>query len=218
MSNVINAPTADDGFDNAAGARLIQGEILRFADGRWATKEGATMSADLQLIAVGMTRALQRWEAKMPVETLVETPGERLPDIDDLNAAIPVGEWEAGLDGKPRPPWVLQQVVYLIDPRTAAAFTYLNSTVGARIAVERLADKVARMRMLRGSRVLPVVKLDSKPMKTKFGTKPRPEFTITDWREFTPTPQALPASEQKALGKPVKAVSVAEELDDEINF
>jgi hypothetical protein len=212
----VNLPSSD-GFDTSSeNNRLIQGEIIRFADGRWSTKEGAAFSGDLALLAVGTARALQRWEARMLVETIVERPGERLPDLEELNEAIPKEQWEAGLDGKPRPPWVMQSVVYLLNPRDAATFTYLNSTVGARIAVERLAEKVGRMRMLRGSRVLPLVTLDSKPMKTKFGTKLRPEFTVVDWRDFG-SPSIAP-SELKALGKPAAPVSPAEELNDAINF
>jgi hypothetical protein len=74
------------------------------------------------------------------------------------------------------------------------------------------------MRMLRGSRVVPLVTLGAAQMKTKFGVKQRPDFVIVDWRDFGVTAQALPAPEQKALGKPVSAVSVAEELNDSINF
>jgi hypothetical protein len=214
----MNDLKSHDGFDTSSENRLIQGEIIRFADGKWSTKEGVAMSPDLTLLAVGTTRALQRWEARMPVETIIERPGERLPDLAQLNEAIPEEQWEAGLDGKPHPPWVLQSVVYLLNPVDAASFTYLNSTAGARIAVERLAEKVGRMRMLRGSRVLPVVTLDSKPMKTKFGTKARPEFTVIDWRDFGGASQSLPSPGQKALGKAVPAIDMAEELNDEINY
>jgi hypothetical protein len=213
-----DGPMSYEGFDTDSTERLIQGEIIRFTDGKWSTKEGVALASDLTLLAVGTTRALQRWSARMPVETILERRGERLPDLEELNAAIPEEQWETGLDGKPRPPWVLQSVVYLINPIDAATFTYLNSTAGARIAVERLAEKVGRMRMLRGSRVLPLVTLDAKAMKTKFGVKQRPEFTIVDWRDFGATSQALPAPETAALGKPVTAVSAAEEFNDAISF
>jgi hypothetical protein len=207
----------DDGFDAAATNRLIQGEIIKFADGRWSTKEGLVLPGDLPLLAVGTTRALQRWEARMPVDTMLEKPGEPLPDVDDLNASIPESEWELGLDGKPKPPWGLQHVVYLLNTHDAASYTYLNSTTGARIAVERLAEKVGRMRMLRGAKVLPVVTLGSAQMKTKYGTKARPDFIIVDWRDFGPTTPALPSpSTTPALGSPVAPVSLAEELNDSI--
>jgi hypothetical protein len=210
--------TVNDGFDSAAGDRLIQGEILKFADGNWSTKAGTPIASDLALLVVGTTRALQHWEARMPITTIIERAGEPLPDIEELNAAIPEQLWELGLDGKPRPPWILQSVVYLLDVADASSYTYLNSTAGARIAVERLAERVNRMRMLRSARVLPLVNLDAKPMKTKFGTKARPEFAIIDWKDFSAAAQALPAPNTPAIGGPVAPVSVSEELNDEINF
>jgi hypothetical protein len=210
--------TQHDGFDSASAERLIQGEILRFADGNWSTKEGTPLSDDLELLVVGTAKALQRWQDRMPVETIRERAGEQLPDLDDLNAAIPKKQWEIGLDGQPRAPWVLQAVVYLLNPVDAASFTYLNSTAGARIAIERLNEKVSRMRMLRGSAVLPRIRLSSKSMKTKFGVKLRPEFEIVGWRDFGGATQALPASEQKALGKPVAPVSLVDELNDSVPF
>ena len=64
--------TNDDGFDNAAGGRLIQGELIRFLDGKWATKEGTPLPPELGLLVVGTARALQRWAARLPVETIAE--------------------------------------------------------------------------------------------------------------------------------------------------
>jgi hypothetical protein len=96
---------------------------------------------------------------------------------------------------------VHQFVVYLIDPATAAFYTYLNSTIGACIAYENLRERVITMRALRGARVVPLVRLTQRPMKTKFGPKHRPEFEPVEWRclggddnvpvGITPTPQLL---------------------------
>jgi hypothetical protein len=68
------------------------------------------------------------------------------------------------------------------------------------------------LQRLRGGNALPVVKLESKPMKTKFGTKQRPEFTVVEWREIGANGGEVKAIEHK----PVAAPTVAEELDDEI--
>jgi hypothetical protein len=45
------------------------------------------------------------------------------------------------------------------------------------------------------SNVMPIVKLDSRPMKTSFGTKMRPEFSIVEWRELD-APSTQPAVAQ----------------------
>ena len=144
-----------------------------------------------------------------------------MPDIDELNAKIPQKQWETGLDGKPRPPWQRQCLVYLLDGTNAERFTFINSTVGARIAVENLKDKVKWMRAMRGADVFPLVELSSAPMKTKMGTKIRPDFRVVEWRqlgdgEAGPVTGAPPTT--PAIGKPVSPVSSREALDDEIPF
>ena len=233
-----NLPTAEK-------PRVIQGVILKCNDARWVDKDGLTPPDTL--LAMGTARCAQYWKEQQPIETVVETEDEPLPDVDELNSRIPKKEWEPGLDGKPRPPWIVQYVVYLIDPVSGSTWTFINSTTGARIAYERLTDKFRWMRRLRGDNIAPVVKPDSRPMKTNFGQKMRPEFTVLEWRdlgsvgpstlqiEHQPEPAAAaatatePTTEPAAkhapasgkqkkpkIGKPVKPVTIQEELDDDI--
>jgi hypothetical protein len=83
------------------------------------------------------------------------------------------------------------------------------------------------MRALRGTAVFPLVTLDSRPMKTKIGTKLRPEFSITDWRDLggngkpaleSAPPRAIEAKTATPVGKPVKAPTTTEAVNDEIPF
>jgi hypothetical protein len=189
--------------------RIIQGVILRCVDGHWTDRDGLTPPAEL--LAMGCTRALQCWQNQKPVDSILEQPGEPLPDADELNSQIPQNEWELDPNnGQPKPPWVLQHICYLIDPHTAETYTFINSTKGAQIAVERLEDKFKWMRALRGN-VVPIVKLDSRPMKTNFGQKMRPEFTVIEWRELGQNGGAL---EQKAVPQIEQAKpGPAEQLD-----
>lgn len=178
-------PVIHDGFgDSASSDRVIQGSIVRCVDGHWSDRDGIAFPAEIKMLALATAIALQRWKDQVPIETIIKTPGQPLPDLEELNAKIPNAEWEPGLNDEPRPPWVRQHIVYLLNPVDAAFFTFINGTVGAAIAVDRLKNKVVWMRQLRGSNVVPLVKLDSKPMKTKFGQKMRPEFTIVDWRRL----------------------------------
>jgi hypothetical protein len=62
-------------------------------------------------------------------------------------------------------------------------------------------------------------------MKTGYGPKPRPEFTIVDWRDLSsglvetkPTPQLPPAHDNQQIGNPVKPTTTAEELNDKVPF
>jgi hypothetical protein len=212
---------------------LIKGVLLKCVDGAWKDNDGCVPSGEL--LVVGLTHGLQCWQDQELLNEISEEDGP-LPDVDELNAKIPQAEWGLGLDDKPRPPWQFNWVVYLFNPETADAYTYLNSTVGARLAVERLEAKFAMMQRLRGD-VVPLVKLDNRPMKTNWGTKLRPEFTVIEWRDLgggeeklpqlPPPPDKDPAgiavkppAEKKKtpIGKPVKPVTPQEELDDEIPF
>jgi hypothetical protein len=220
QTNDENLPAVitDDGFDDAgAEERLIRGALLRAVDGVWSTRDDTDVPPGL--IALATVEAVQRWEDQKPVETIIKRPGQVLPDVDELNAKIPKKRWETGLDGNPRPPWVLQHGVYLLNPRDASLFTYLNSTAGARIAIRELKDKVAMMRKLRGVNVVPFVELSAKPMRTQFGVKQRPFFKIVDWRDLSGESQTAitsPMLPMLEVGASVKPVSTEEILDDEI--
>jgi len=212
----LPVPVDDDFGAGGNSERLIQGTILRCVDGHWSDRDGVSYSTGTEMLVLGTMQALQHWQDGMPIETITIRP---FPDLDELNSSIPEDQWEEGLDGKPPKPWVLQHVAYLLDPHDASMFTFINSTTGAQIAVERLTSKVRAMRMLRGQRVSPIVKLDSKPMPTKFGEKMRPEFVITEWRnlddggqgvEHNPTPQLPPGKATEQIGTPVKSVTTAE--------
>ena len=79
---------------------------------------------------------------------------------------------------------------------------------------------------LRGANVVPLVKLDSKPMKTKYGQKLRPEFTILEWRQLGgggPKEAARIAHQpgqqhpDDCAGlQPVEPVSIEEEMNDSL--
>jgi hypothetical protein len=218
-----NIPVCGDGFDDVANNndRLIQGTILKFDAGTWTTREGTTIAPDLALLALDTNQALQCWKDQTPVETIIKRLGEALPDIDELNAEIPESEWDMGLDGKPREPWQLQHIVYLMNPVDAEMFTAINSTIGMRIAVEDLAAKVHRMRFIKGGlRIRPMVVLKAKPMKTRFGLKQRPHFEIIEWRDLAPVPAApttpIAPPTSVAIGAPVNEPTLAEELKDSI--
>jgi hypothetical protein len=204
--------------------RLIKGTILRCVDGRWADRNEISFPTGTVMLALGTTQALQHWQDGMPIDAIVKQAGQPLPDVQELNAKIPEEAWDLGLDNKPRPPWVLQFVVYLLDPNDASTYTFINSTIGARIAVEHLENRVRAMRMLRGARVVPLIKLDSRPMTTKYGQKMRPEFTIVDWRELgaglksEATPQIEHRKSVEQIGRPVEPITTKEELDDQIPF
>jgi hypothetical protein len=204
--NEVTFDNYDDGFDrSAANDRLLRGTLIRWTDThKWVDRDG--MPPPEILIVIAVDEALQKWEGKKPVEVIRDKP---LPDVNTLNEATDKNTWEIGLDNKPKPPWVHSYLVYLLDPATATTYTYVNSTFGAKLAYDILYERVTTMRLLRGVRVVPVVKLDERPFRTSFGPRKRPEFTIISWRMIGGGPLAVPGPQTPQLAKPDTASTVA---------
>ena len=218
MSDTYQLPTirfdSDDEYD---GDHAIRGTILKFVDGRWSAHDGTELKDHELFLCTGTALGNQRFVDNVP-ELILKQPGEPLADVDQLNSKIDVSEWEIGLDGQPRPPWQRVFLIYLIRMHDASPMTYINSTVGARIAFHELTLQVRSMGILRGVNVVPLVKLSSKEMKTKHGKKLRPDFKVIEFREIGGNQQAVPQIEPPKTGKPIKPVTVEEELNDAIGF
>src|SRR4029453_5462222 len=130
MSNQVSKSTTK---------RLLQGTKLKCVDGRWSA-DGLPVPE--RLLVVGFTRGLQCWLDGELLDELDERDGASM-DPAPLNAEIPSQEWKPGLHGEPAPPWGIVYVVYLLDVDVSAElYTFINSTLGARIAYERLVAKL----------------------------------------------------------------------------
>jgi hypothetical protein len=181
----------DDGFNNDDNAKdqdhRLRGFYLKWNDQTgWRDSDG--LAPPPIMLVFGITEFLQRWKNNVPEKILTKP----LPDPDELNQKIPVAEWEMGLDGKPRPPWEHTVGVCFINLATGQKYLYSAATSGAHIAYDNLKDAVLTMRALRGSRVLPLVKLSQRLFKTKFGMKTRPDLEIIDWKQ-PGSPDTLPS-------------------------
>jgi len=195
MSANVTGPPSDGGLPlTLSGNRVSRGTPARWTETTgWLDRDGLPIP-DTMLV-IGYTTVLRRWQNKKPFY-ITEHP---LPDPDELNAAIPVAEWEIGLDGKPSKPWKTTYVIYMVDLKTGAMFTYEHDTFGAMLCFTNLEEAIAVMRMLRGEHVFPIVHLEKRPWKsTRFGMQMRPHLQPTgDWRSpggfqsmtQSPTPQ-----------------------------
>jgi hypothetical protein len=159
------------------------------------------------VLVLAVTEAVQHWKNKKLAEPPITT--KPLPDIAILNAAVPKEEWGLGLDGRPKPPYVHVYVVYLIDPADGSIFTYLNHTIGARVAFEKLRERVITMRALRGARCIPLVNLERRPFRTAFGPRHRPEFKIVGWRTLGGDGEVISGSKTPQLSGPPSAEAKA---------
>jgi hypothetical protein len=186
------------------------------------TSDGEDLPSELELIVVDIGRVVQRWKSGQPIETIVLAPGQKYPDINELNAKVPRTEWEEGPDGKPRGPWQAQFIVYLLNGQTMDRYTFPTGTTGGAIAVRDLVDRTNWMRRLRGPGVFPVVALADAFMRTRFGGRQRPRFDIKRWVKFGDDGAALPAAETPLLpnqgAQEVMAPTAVEATGDSIPF
>src|SRR5215472_561751 len=117
MNANVPVPPSDGGF--MPGDRVMRGTIARWsANTGWVDRDGLPLPPTV--LVIGYDTVLRRWQNKRPEYKT----GHPLPDLDALNAAVPAGEWEPGIDGKPREPWALTYVIYMVDLKTGALFTY----------------------------------------------------------------------------------------------
>jgi hypothetical protein len=188
---------AVEGDERPASQGLIQGTLVKFGNtAEWQTKDGEVLDHDTRLIILDLKRAIIKWGAdKKPEETRIIPPGQPFPDVAAMNEAIPKTQWRQGFNGL-EGPWQPQQCAVMLDPHTMEHFTFATSATGGFIAIRELADKVKAMRRYRGP-VSPIVTLDDAPMKTRYGDRRRPYFTIVDWVRLNggsePQQAALPA-------------------------
>ncbi len=118
-----------------SGDRLTRGTFARWNETTgWIDRDGLPLP-DTMLV-IGYTTVLQHWKDQKP-----EYITHPLPDPKALNDAIPVEEWEIGFAGKPTPPWKLTYVIYFVDLKTGALFTYANDTFGAMLAYNNLEEQ-----------------------------------------------------------------------------
>ena len=161
--------------------RLLRGTLLKWNEVDGYRDRDGVQPVEGPYLLWGMEQGYQRWKDRTVVEEIIDKP---LPDLEQLNEAIPKSEWEPGLDGHPRPPYSHQYCVYLLDPNDGQFFTLMNSTVGMKMLWESLAERWEVMRHLRGADVIAVVNLATRPFRTaKWGIKYRPDLKILEWRK-----------------------------------
>jgi hypothetical protein len=199
-------PEDDDGFHGSPNSgRLNKGSYLKWTDAdHWVDRDGLAPPSPLLVVAID--EALQKWKDNK-ADVIRDKP---LPNPEELNSTIPKNEWERGIDGQLRKPWAHVVVVYLVNLTTGEFYTYIAPTKGAHIAYDALKEAVVVMRALRGTKVMPVVNLGERPMKTNFGMRKRPHFEIVGWKTPGDDARAIPAKPvAPQLSGPVAAATEA---------
>jgi hypothetical protein len=212
MTNLLQNQNSGFGGDFSPPQQL-RGEIAKWdKEHGWRDADGLPLPSEM--LVVSTDTLLIRWHPQY--EDIRAKP---LPSAAMLNSAIPRSEWRAGLNGEPEDPWKLNYEIRMIDPAGGKLYTFRNSTYGARLCFERLNEAVFIARTLRGSAVLPLVKLDKRPMPTKRGMQSRPHLEPIEYREprggapqlpSQPAPQLPPAATVSApTVAPIEAAAPA---------
>jgi hypothetical protein len=208
--------TEVEGEDERQSGSIIKGTLIKFTnDFAWVTHPDLSeLPAGLELVPVKVERIVQKWVDQTPVETRILAPGERFPNLKAMNEAAPKHEWSEGPDGQMRGPYQMQHVLYLVHLQTMERYTYPTSTIGGTRAITDLVDQINWMRRYRGQHVYPIVTLADVHMKTRFGGRQRPAFTIKAWTALGPDEKALPPLQPRTIEGP----GLAEQMGDEISF
>jgi hypothetical protein len=243
-NNEVAKPQFVDGFeqftdavegDDSPAERLIVGPLVKFTnDSAWVTNGDEELPRDLELVVINVARVVQKWVDKRPVKecTRILQPGEKWPDIKELNANAPRSEWHPGPDGKPGGPWQAQYLVYLLNLASIDRYTFATGTTGGGIAVRDLVERTCLIRQFRGQNVYAVVNLADVFMRTRFGGRQRPHFLIKRWIALGGDGGILPAASPLALNAPttesstdkqvgaqtVKPPTLSEEMADTLPF
>jgi hypothetical protein len=171
-----------EGDDDEQRGGVIKGTLIKFTnEALWLRGDGEEMPEGLELVAVDVGRVVQKWADAMPVETIILEPGQKFPDVEEMNEKTPRSEWVEGPDGKERGPWQSQHILYLLDLATMDRFSWPTGTVGGNIAIRELVDKTNWMRRYRGNHVYPLITLGDVFMNTRFGGRQRPFLAIKNW-------------------------------------
>jgi hypothetical protein len=205
-------PQQLDGFDTFDAAvegkeervsGLIQGDRIKFTNqAEWVfARDNTKLPPDLELLVWDILRVVQKWpiEPGPPLEERVLAPGEKIPDIQKLNAAAPQSEWRMGPNGQMQGPYQFQFVVYLLHEVTAARYTWASGTTGAKICLKDLTERARFMRQYQGGKVHAVVTLADVFMPTRFGGRQRPAFNYKRWIRIGGEQAALPTADKPAL-------------------
>src|SRR6516162_3607029 len=116
---------------------LLRGLLLKWNEVDGYLDRDGVQPVEGPYLLWGMEQGYQRWKDQTLIDEIIDKP---LPDLEQLNGAIPKSEWEPGLDGHPRTPYSHQYCVYLLDPNDGQFFTLMNSTVGMKMLWESLAE------------------------------------------------------------------------------
>ena len=168
-----------DNWDAAADEMSpVRGTSSKFDNGVYSTgREKTPLEADRKFIVIDRAEGWQFLKKDCQPEWVMRSPGEPRPEQPFVDESA----WPIGLSGEPEHPWKWTLFIYLVDAATGESLTFSTSTAGGRMSIDELTTQIKQMRNMRPGAV-PIVTLESRNFKSKFGTRPRPFFKIEGWK------------------------------------
>jgi hypothetical protein len=181
MSNQIAPASGGDGWETLPdnNTSFIRGQIIKFNSGEFQIDK-TPLASGTEWIVTGVLVLWVFWKENKPADYKIAGPDGRLPDREELSHQDR-SAWPLGLNNEPSDPWRNTRYVYLINAKTAADATFTTDSIGGHKAVGELGNSICNMRLAQSGAV-PIVRLVSMPMKTRFGIKTRPGFEIVTWK------------------------------------
>lgn len=175
------ATTTNDGFDvqeNTSSSSII-GTMMKFTEGQYRINKDQVVPIGTPLVAKAVVTAWVHWVDQKPAEHRITQPGKSHPLRDELPDQDEAA-WPPGLNQEPSDPWRDTRYLHLVDQKTGADYTFITDGVGGRQGIADLKNAIANVRHAHPA-ALPIVALNSVPMKTKFGVRSRPQFNVVEW-------------------------------------
>jgi hypothetical protein len=174
---------SEDGLNVILRETARANPLLRFKEGKFLIGEDEIeLGREYIAHVLDWTRGWVRWEDGVIVETHMARVMDdtKLPTREELGHQDE-SRWEDGKD-----PVVFQNILPVEDVETGEYMLFATSSIGGKIAVEKLCNSVARTYKAGSKYGLPIIAIATTPFTTKFGTKPRPHFPIVRWHELPP--------------------------------
>jgi hypothetical protein len=214
-----------EGTEEQTSGRMLVGDKISFTvEAKWVGPDGEELPR-IELMAADILRVVNYWgKDGKPVEehTRILAPGEKFPDVDALNDAVPKSEWREW-QGALQGPYARQHIVRFLNLDIMTKYSWPSpvTTIGSARCVSELADQVKWMRRFRGYNVYPIVLLSDTFMPTRYGGRQRPHLKVKRWIRFGDGGVVIPVVDQPLLpggAQEVKPPSAKEVTGDEIRF
>jgi hypothetical protein len=207
-----------DGWDAAAidmAAHPMKGiQSANFDNGAFFRgKEKTLIKPEERFIAIDVREGWMFLKKDTPPEFVMRLLGKHKPPRPDSFTDQESWPFKFNSQTERDDPWKYNRFVFLLDPQSAQVTVFNTHTFGGDIGVNELAKAIQTMRAAHPGAV-PIVQLESRQWKTKFGMRPRPFFNIVGWHFKDNAPQP-PTDSNGQGGGPIKTINA---FDDEIPF